>query len=206
MAVHLIYGRILPASLAVSLIASLVVSAGTADPVRAGHYLTHPVEKPALAAAPSAATLAAQATAQAGTRSAAQNATKAFNRAAALFKMGGEIKIKKDANVYITSRNIPDNDRLLKAYNADQPNGGRVQTKAGEVAAVPGLLSIANQAHRAQDPNGQNAQAYSLADAMRDAIWRKNTAARLKSLTTSQSVCADGVARKTPSIGLIASC
>ena len=71
---------------------------------------------------------------------------------------------------------------------------------------MPGLLGIANQAHRAQDPNGQNAQAYSLADAMRDAIWRKNTAARLKSLTLSQSACADGGARKTPSIGLISSC
>ena len=41
---------------------------------------------------------------------------------------------------------------------------------------------------------------------MRDAIWRKNTAARLKSLTASQSVCADGTAGRAPSIGLIASC
>jgi hypothetical protein len=41
---------------------------------------------------------------------------------------------------------------------------------------------------------------------MRDAIWRKNTAARLKSLTLSQSACADGSAGRTPSIGLIASC
>ena len=69
-----------------------------------------------------------------------------------------------------------------------------------------GLLGIANQAHRAQDPNGQNAQAYSLADAMRDAIWRKNTAARLKSLTASQNACADGTAGSAPSIGLVASC
>ncbi|MEE8499022.1 MAG: hypothetical protein V3S27_00510, partial [Kiloniellales bacterium] len=126
--------------------------------------------------------------------------------AALLFKNGAEIKIKKDANLYITARNIPENDRFLEAYNADRPNGGRVQTRAGEATAVPGLLGIANQAHRAQDPNGRNAQAYSLADAMRDAIWRKNTAARLKSLTTSQSACADGTAGRTPSIGLIASC
>ncbi len=71
---------------------------------------------------------------------------------------------------------------------------------------MPGLLGIANQAHRAQDPNGQNAQAYSLADAMRDAIWRKNTAARLKSLTASQNACANGSTRSAPSIGLVASC
>jgi hypothetical protein len=179
MAVHLFYGRILSASLAVSLVASLVVSVGTANPARAGDYLTHPAEKPALAATPSAATL---------------------------FKKGAEIKVKKDANLYITARNIPENDRLLEAYNADRPNGGRVQTRLGEASAVPGLLGIANQAHRAQDPNGQNAQAYSLADAMRDAIWRKNTAARLKSLTLSQNACADGSATRTPSIGLAARC
>ena len=186
MAKNRFLGRNLPISLVLSL---AVVFA----PAQAGHRLTHSADS-SVDGAPSAATLAAQAGA------------KTSSRAATLFKKGAEIKIKKDANVYITSCNIPENDRLLKAYNADQPNGGRVQTKAGEVTAVPGLLSIANQAHRAQDPSGRNAQAYSLADAMRDAIWRKNTAARLKSLTTSQSVCADGVARKTPSIGLIASC
>ncbi len=156
-----------------------MVSLGTANPARAGDYLTHPADKPALAATPSAATL---------------------------FKKGVEIQVKKDANLYITARNIPENDRLLEAYNADRPNGGRVQTRAGEASAVPGLLGIANQAYRAQDPNGQNNQAYSLADAMRDAIWRKNTAARLKALTTSQSACAGGVTRKTPSIGLVATC
>ena len=134
------------------------------------------------------------------------NAETTARSARALFERGTEIKLKKDANLYITARNIPENDRLLEAYNADRPNGGRVQTRAGEATAVPGLLGIANQAHRAQDPNGQNAQAYSLADAMRDAIWRKNTAARLKSLTLSQSACADGTAGRTPSIGLIASC
>ncbi len=149
---------------------------------------------------------------QAGTRSGAPNAAKssaagASSRSATLFKSGIEIKIKKDASVYITSRNIRKNDRLLEVYNADRPNGGRVQTRAGEATAVPGLLGIANQAYRAQDPNGQNAQAYSLADAMRDAVWRKNTAARLKSLTTAQNACgAGGAAKSLPSIGLVASC
>ena len=128
------------------------------------------------------------------------------NRAFTLFKSGTEIKIRKDAKVYITSRSIPENDRLLEAYNADRSNGGRVQTRFGKATAIPGLLGIANQAHRAGDPNGQNDQAYSLADAMRDAIWRMNTSARLKFLTASQSACADGAAGKTPSIGLIVIC
>jgi len=208
MALHLFSGRIPSKSLATSLVAFLVaflaVSMGATEPARADHYLTHPAAQLAAqlaaeSAAPSAATLAAQAVAQAGTRSAAQNV-------ATLFKNGAEIKLRKDANLYITARNIPENDRLLEAYNADRPNGGRVQTRLGAASAVPGLLGIANQAHRAQDPNGQNAQAYSLADAMRDAIWRKNTAARLKSLTRSQNACADGGAKKIFSIGLAASC
>ena len=127
---------------------------------------------------------------------------------ATLFKNGTEIKIRKDAGVYITARNIPENDRLLEAYSTEQSDGGRVQTRLGEATAVPGLLSIAAQAHRIQS-SGQGTPAYSLADAMRDAIWRKKTAARLKSLTTAQNACAGGaggVARDAPSIGLAARC
>ena len=164
-------GRILAAFLAVFLVASLVVSVGTAN----DYYLT----RPALAETLSAATL---------------------------FKKGAEIEYKNDANIYLNPRYIPDNDRFLKAYNADRSDGGRAQAKAREAGVVPGLLAIADQAHRGRDPNGQNNQTYTLADAMRDAIWRKTTAARLKSLILSQSACADGVARKTPSIGLIVSC
>jgi hypothetical protein len=199
MALHLFSGRILSKSLAASLVVSLaaflVVSIGAAEPARADHFLTHP-----------AATPAGPSTAKSATQSSTKSAPGASSRAATLFQRGAEIKIKKDANLYITSRNIPENDRLLAAYNADRPNGGRVRTRLGEATAVPGLLGIANQAHRAQNPDGRNAQAYSLADAMRDAIWRKTTAARLKSLTTAQSACADGSAGRTPSIGLIASC
>ena len=204
MALHRFSRRILSSSLgvslAVSLVASLALSFGAAEPASAGHFLTHPVGAP-IATAPNAATLAAQATALAAAQAAAQSNAKTASRAAKLFQKGTEIKIKKDANVYITARNIPENDRLLEAYNA-----GRVQTNVGEAAAAPGLLGIANQAHRAQDPDGRNAQAYSLADAMRDAIWRKNTAALLESMTASQSACAHGGARKTPSIGLVATC
>ncbi len=117
MAVHLYSGRILSKSLIVSLVVALVVSLalslGAGGPAQAGHFLTHPAE------APSAAQTAAQTAAQ---RAAAQTAAK---RAAALFEKGAEIKIRKDANLYITARNIPENDRLLEAYNADRPNGGR---------------------------------------------------------------------------------
>ncbi len=176
MAVQFFYRR----TLFISFAALLIVSMGAAEPARADHFLTHPAETPIVTSAgPSTGTL---------------------------FQRGAEIRIRKDANLYITARNIPENDRLLAAYNADRPNGGRVQTRFGEASAVPGLLGIANQAHRAQDPDGRNAQAYSLADAMRDAIWRKQTAARLKSLTASQIACASGGARRAPSIGLIASC
>ena len=71
---------------------------------------------------------------------------------------------------------------------------------------MPGLLGIANQASRAQNPNGRNAQAYSLADAMRDAIWRKQTMAKLNSLTTSMSACAKGTVKKAPVIGVGTGC
>ena len=179
MAVHLFSGRIHFKSLAASLVLSLVVSLAVSFSTAEPARAGHVLTHPS-------ATVS--------------------NRAATLFKNGAEIKIRKDAKLYITARNITENDRLLEAYNADRPDSGRVQTRLGEASAVPGLLGIANQAHRAQDPNGRNDQAYSLADAMRDAIWRKNTAARLKALTASQSVCAGGIATSVPSIGLAASC
>ncbi len=234
MAVQFFIGRVLSASLAVSLVLALAVYFDAAAPAEAGHFLTHPVGTPAAPsapslaaqagrlrthpagtpAAPSAPSVAAPAAAQADARSAtqntaqirAQNGTGTSSSAVTLFKKGADINVKKDANVYLTPRNIPEHDRLLGAYNADQPNGGRAQTRAGDAAAVPGLLGIANQAHRARDPDGQNNQGYSLADAMRDAIWRKNTAARLKSLTTSLTACAEGAAKKSPVIGLVPSC
>lgn len=197
MAAKLTFGRILSASLAISLVVTLTVSFDASAPAQAGHFLTHPA-----GAAPSAPSLAAQTRAL----TASQNAAAEPSGAATLFKRGAEIETKNDANIYLTPRSIPDNDRFLKAYNADRPNGGRAKAKAGEGAAVPGLLGIANQVHRARDPNGQNNQAYSLADAMRDAIWRKTTAARLRSLTTSTSACAKGAVKKTPSIGLATTC
>ncbi len=70
----------------------------------------------------------------------------------------------------------------------DQPGGrtaaGPVRTPAGGAVAAPAMLGIAFQARLSQEGGGQGGQAYSLADAMRDAIWRKQTAVKLKSLTT----------------------
>ncbi len=164
--------------------ASLAVSFATTEPARAGHVLTHrastPVAEPA--------------------------GPVAVSRAASLFKKGAGIDYKNDANIYIPARNIPENDRFLGVYKADWSNSARAQSRLGEASALPGLLGIANQVHRAQDSNGLNDQAYYLADAMRDAIWRKTTAARLRSLTTSMSACAKGAVKKAPSIGLAAVC
>ncbi len=172
MAVHLWFGRVLSAFLLVLL--------GLAGTARADHFLTHPAATPQVAGA----------TPQ---RAAARDAR-------ALFEKGKEIKIKRDANVYITPRNIPKNDRFLKAYSAD---------KAAKGSSAPGLLGIATQAYRTQASAGTANKAYSLADAMRDAVWRKKTAAKLKSLMSTQRACVEGAgdtSRRAPSIGLGAIC
>ena len=137
----------------------LVVLFGLTGTARAEHFLTHPAVTPQGAAA---------------------------HTAKALFEPGAKIKIKRDANVYITPENIPNNDRLLNAYSADQAakrNGN----------AAPGLFGIATQAYRTQSTSGAANKAYTLADAMRDAIWRKKTAAKLKTLLSVRSICPDHV-------------
>ncbi len=174
MAVHLWFGRVLSVFLLVLL--------GLMGEARAGQFLTHPAVAPqAVAATPQAVKAAA-------------------HDARTLFEKGKEIKIKRDANVYITPGNIPKNDRFLKAYSADQ---------AAKGSAAPGLLGIASQTYRTQASAGTANKAYSLADAMRDAVWRKKTAAKLKSLMSTQRACAegaDGTSRSAPSIGLVAAC
>ncbi len=70
------------------------------------------------------------------------------SRIAKLFEKAAEIDVERDASVYITSRNIPEDDRLLEAYSADTPDGGRVRARAGEATVAPGLLGIATQAER----------------------------------------------------------
>ncbi len=117
-----------------------------------------------------------------------------------MFERGAKIKLNKDASVYITARNIPENDRLLEAYSAD---------RAAEGSSAPGLLGIATQAYRTQAAAGTANKTYSLADAMRDAVWRKKTAAKLKTLMTARNACPeaeeDSGASK-PSIGLGNTC
>ena len=70
---------------------------------------------------------------------------------------------------------------------------------------MPGLLDIATQTYRTQGAAGTANKAYSLADAMRDAVWRKTTAAKLRALMTARNTCPEaeedsGAAK--PSIGL----
>jgi hypothetical protein len=180
MAVHLWFGRVLSVFILV-----LFALSGTA---RADHFLTHPAATPQGAAVPHAAGATPQ-------RAAARDAK-------ALFQKGKEIKIKRDANVYLTPRHIPKNDRYLKAYDADMAAKNNANT-------TPGLLSIATQTYRSQSSAGTANKAYSLADAMRDAVWRKKTAAKLKSLMSTQRACAggaDGTSKRAPSIGLVAAC
>ncbi len=176
MAAHLFLGRFLSVV--------LLVLFGLAGAARADHFLTHSAAAPLLAeATPQAAEAAAR-------------------EAKKLFEKGKEIKVKRDARVYITPRNIPKNDRFLKAYDAD---------KAAEnnANAAPGLLGIAKQTYRTQSSAGTVNKAYSLADAMRDAVWRKKTAAKLKTLMSARKICTDGedgATRAKPSIGLAAIC
>ncbi len=154
----------------------LLVLLGLAGEARAGQVPTDP------AAAPQAVKAAAA------------------RDARTLFEKGKEINVKRDANIYITPRNIPKNDRFLKAYSSDKAAGG---------SSAPGLLGIAAQAYRIQALAGTANKAYSLADAMRDAVWRKNTAAKLESLMSTQRACArrpDDTSRSAPSIGLGAIC
>ncbi len=47
------------------------------------------------------------------------------------------------------------------------------------------MLGVALQARRSAEGGGQGDKAHSLADAMREAIWRKKTGVKLRSLTTA---------------------
>ena len=87
---------------------------------------------------------------------------------------------KRDASVYITPSYVPEDDALLRPYSTE--NAPKANAKG---VSVPGLLGIANQIYRTQAPrakNGGGRKDYNLADAMRDAMWRKETAAKLKNL------------------------
>ncbi len=191
MAVHHSIGRISFCIFALS----LVVWCGVADPARA-HYRIHP-DSPT-AAGPQAAELAGQAARRVSSRAteaaAAQYtstpAAQAAPRASVPFESGAKFTVQKDAEFYIISHNIPEIFCVLEGCNAGRPNHGRVQTKIGVAIGVPGLLDIARQALRSQSGGAPDDQAYMLTDAMRDAIWRNETAARLWAQATPDDSCA----------------
>ncbi len=88
----------------------------------------------------------------------------------------------QDVNVYVTPENLKEGD-ILQSYSLRRAEQAKNRPSA---SAPPGLIGIANQAARVQKRSlltgTGEAKAYSLADAMRDAIWRKKTSARLNSL------------------------
>jgi hypothetical protein len=122
-------------------------------------------------------------------------AAAAERNAKTLFERGTEVKVKRDANVKITPGNIPKNDRFLKAYSTDRTTAG---------ISVPGLLGIATQAYRTQSAPYTAKKTYSLADAMRDAVWRKQTSAKLKGLMSTQRAC--GADDTSPALWLGGTC
>ncbi len=158
----------------------VVVLFSQAGEARADHFLTHP-----------AASDRRTTTAQKAIVAVPPAAKTARRNAPELFKNRTEITIKGDVEVYITPRNIPEHDRFLKAYSTET---------AGKVGSVvPGLLSITDQAYRAQI-RIERKGAYTLSDAMRDAIWRKNTADKLKTLLSARAAgCANGAKARSPS-------
>jgi len=87
----------------------------------------------------------------------------------------------RDAKVYLAPQAAGD-DISLRSYSTE------AAPARADRRAVPGLLGIAAQAYRAKAVDlaggaaGATPQAYTLADAMRDAIWRKQTARRLRDL------------------------
>ncbi len=97
----------------------------------------------------------------------------------------------------------------LLAEAAPQAAKATARAAKNSANAAPGLLGIATQAYRTQSWAGTANKAYSLADAMRDAVWRKKTAAKLKTLMSARKICTDGedgATRAKPSIGLAAVC
>jgi hypothetical protein len=137
-----------------------VVLFGQAGKARADHFFTHPATSDRRTTTGQKAIVALLPAARPARRNAAE-----------LFKNRTEITIEGDVKVYITPRKIPEHDRFLKAYSTET---------AGKVGSVvPGLLSVMDQVYRAQIRR-EGKGAYTLADAMRDAIWRKNMADNLR--------------------------
>ena len=76
----------------------------------------------------------------------------------------GSVSEENDAGLFLNPRVANDN-RRLKAYSADKLQMNK--------ALVPGLAGVANHVLREQVTDTENREGYSLADAMADALWRK---------------------------------
>ncbi len=123
---------------------------GLSGTARADHFLTHPAAprhvKPAtLLDAFNAVVAGALATTIKGEGEGEAEAQPQASTidAKALFQKGVEIKIPRDAKVYITPQYVPKNDRYLKAYSVDM-------AAKGKGTAAPGLLGIAAQTYSTQ--------------------------------------------------------
>lgn len=167
----------------------LVLGLG-AEPAAADHFLTHPAPaQQAAASGPSISIKALTAGADATVFVAARAAAPAAPGEPSAEPSG---RPPHDAALLIAPGYVPDDDVLLGAYSADPKTRRAVGLQAS------GLLGIAAQAWRARhaedrargrarklgtagsDGAGEGEGAYSLADAMRDAIWRRETAAKLR--------------------------
>ena len=195
-------------SIGPTLSASLVALLGLALVAGAAHFLNRPGSEVQTVPGPKSMATAPQSLVEPSSppKKVVPIPTRAprASRVATLFKKGVEIKFKRDASVYLTPRNIPKNDRFLKIYGVD--NAARKGANA-----APGLLGIADQTYHSQGGAGvAENKIYSLADAMHDAVWRKNTAAKLKILMSQRRpLCANDAensAASTPSIGLRTTC
>ncbi len=113
----------------------------------------------------------------------------------------------KDVRVLVRRSKDANQSRRLLALAAVLDGHGRA-----EAARIGGMerQTLRDWVHRfnGSGPEGLN-MAYSLADAMRDAVWRKKTAARLKTLMSARYTCFDDGSdwgKSKPSIGLRAAC
>ena len=175
---------------------SLLLGLGLAAPALADRL---PVHQPAHGAAHSAASA-----------SPARIAEGPTHAAKAAPGIGGAVEAaeaaaERGAKVLVAPEHVRRNDELLKAYAIKAAPNAKTNG-----VSLPGLLDIAREAQRNQAHAGPD-KASSLADAMRHAVWRKKTAAKLKSMFSSHgSSCvttpAEIESSPSKSVGLGAAC
>lgn len=175
MAASFSFGRVLGG---LALLLALGAAASAPKAAHAKHFLTHPAAAPLVA--PRAAEIARPAAPAKPVKPLVVKTARSVPNPAKLFDENRDAtKNRNDANVIIKPSFLPKNDELLEAYATPGP-------ATANNAKAPGLLGIATQAYRVQTRKPAAVRtapkAYSLADAMRDAVWRKKTAARLKAV------------------------